>query len=33
MGDEPSNTVGKIRDMFNRELTEPTDEPTGSFAE
>jgi hypothetical protein len=31
-GDEPAVTVAKIRDMFNRELSEPTDEPKGSFA-
>ena len=33
VGDEPNATVAKIRDMFNRELKDPTDEPTGSFAE
>lgn len=32
-GDEPSTTVAKIRSMFNLELKDPTDEPTGSFAE
>jgi len=31
VGDEPSVTVAKIREMFNRELAAPTDEPTGSF--
>jgi hypothetical protein len=33
VGDEPAATVAKIRDMFNRELKDPTDEPTGGFAE
>ena len=30
-GDEPSATVTKIREMFDRELDKPTDEPTGVF--
>ena len=30
-GDDPAATVVKIREMFNRELAEPTDEPTGAF--
>jgi Domain of unknown function (DUF5076) len=33
VGDEPSATVAKIREMFNRELSAPTDEPKGSFVE
>ncbi len=33
VGDEPTGTVAKIRDMFNRELMSPTDDPTGSFVE
>jgi len=32
-GDEPSATVAKIRDLFNKELNHPTDEPSGSFRE
>jgi hypothetical protein len=30
-GDDPAVTVAKIRAMFNTELTDPTDEPTGHF--
>ena len=33
VGEEPAITVTRIRDMFNRELTDPTDEPTGDFLE
>ena len=32
-GDEPATTVAKIRNMFNLELKDPTDKPTGNFAE
>jgi hypothetical protein len=31
IGIEPNATVTKIRNMFNDELTDPTDKPTGSF--
>jgi hypothetical protein len=30
-GDEPSSTVARIVEMFNRELKAPTDDPTGSL--
>jgi hypothetical protein len=30
-GDEQAVTLVKIRDMFNLELSDPTDIPTGSF--
>jgi hypothetical protein len=30
-GDDPAMTVAKIRDLFNSELANPTDEPTGHF--
>ena len=33
IGGEPSATVAKIREMFNRELDKPTDEPRGGFIE
>ena len=32
-GDAPGATVRAIRDMFNNELSDPTDEPTGHFEE
>lgn len=31
VGTEPSATLESIRNMFNKELVAPTDEPTGSF--
>jgi hypothetical protein len=33
VGVEPSYTVSGIREMFNRELSDPTDEPAGGFAD
>ncbi|MFN7925716.1 MAG: DUF5076 domain-containing protein [Bryobacteraceae bacterium] len=30
-GDEPAVTVERIRELFNAELANPTDEPTGHF--
>jgi hypothetical protein len=30
-GDQPAVTVEKIRKLFNAELADPTDEPTGHF--
>jgi hypothetical protein len=30
-GDDPARTVAGIRAVFNSELTDPTDEPTGHF--
>jgi hypothetical protein len=30
-GDDPAITVARIRAMFNRELSDPTDEATGHF--
>jgi hypothetical protein len=32
-GQEPAITVAEIREIFNRELSEPTDEPKGRFIE
>ncbi len=32
-GEDPQVTVAKIRELFNAELADPTDEPTGSFSE
>jgi hypothetical protein len=32
-GQDPAITVTEIREIFNRELIDPADEPTGSFAE
>jgi len=30
-GDDPAATVARIKAMFDRELSNPTDEPTGHF--
>jgi Domain of unknown function (DUF5076) len=30
-GDDPAATVARIRKLFNDELRDPTDEPTGGF--
>ena len=30
-GDEPSLTLKGIQEVFNREMADPTEEPTGSF--
>lgn len=30
-GDDPAATVARIRAVFNSELSEPTDTPTGRF--
>ena len=30
-GDDPAITVARIREVFNSELSDPTDEPTGHF--
>jgi hypothetical protein len=30
-GDAPEETLASIQDLFNRELDNPTDEPTGQF--
>lgn len=30
-GDDPADTLATIQDYFNRELSNPTDEPSGSF--
>lgn len=31
-GDDPASTAVRIRAVFDSELTDPTDEPTGHFA-
>lgn len=31
-GSEPSVTIAEVRRIFNDELADPTDEPTGYFA-